>query len=88
MKLNAVQTHEEICKWIESSITENQLNVLTLFIIDTFATRFPESENPLHRQLTDHMLSKISAKTSTIHVVEFVQDSEGNITYTDSPTNH
>ncbi len=60
MKLNAVQTHEEICKWIASTRKQIQLDVLTLFVTDTFAKRFPESsDNVLHGQLINNMLTKI-----------------------------
>ena len=72
MPLNAVQTHEEICKWIASSKTEQQLDVLTLFVTDTFSKRFPEHENVLHAQMINNMLTKIEEKKSIVHVSEFV----------------
>ena len=72
MKLNAVQTHEEICKWIASSKTEQQLDVLSLFVADTFSKRFPEQENTLHAQMINNMLVKIEEKKSIVHVPESV----------------
>ena len=72
MKLNAVQTHEEICKWIASSKTEQQLDVLSLFVADTFSKRFPENENTLHAQMINNMLVKIEEKKSIVHVPESV----------------
>ncbi len=72
MALNAIQTHEEICKWIASSKTEQQLDVLTLFVADTFSKRFPESENVLHAQMITNMLAKIEEKKNGLHVSESV----------------
>ncbi len=58
-QLNAVQVHEAICSWIQSSKTEAQLMVLQLFVTDTFSKRFPAETNPLHKQMIQNMLSKI-----------------------------
>lgn len=74
MKLNAIQTHEEICKWIASSKTDQQLDVLSLFITDTFSKRFPElHDNVLHGQLINNMMSKIEEKRQSVHVNEVVK---------------
>jgi len=91
MKLNAVQTHEEICKWIASSKTEQQLDVLSIFVTDTFSKRFPElHDNVLHGQLINNMLSKIEEKRPSVHIIEFVHQrfpaTDEHIEYT-SPVN-
>ncbi len=94
MALNAIETHEEICKWIESSINEKQLDVLTLFVTDTFSKRFHPEVNTLHRQCIDNMLRKIEAKRVPEYVgkvppsKEVHEESDGTITYTQPVSNH
>lgn len=94
MALNAIETHEEICKWIESSINEKQLDVLTLFVTDTFSKRFPPEVNKLHTQFIEHMLHKIEAKRirekvgQRFPVTDEIEELDGNITYTQPVSNH
>ena len=70
MKLNAIETHETICGWIASANKEVQLNVLTIFITETFAGRFTRESNVLHGQCIDNMLAKIEARRYAIGICE------------------
>ena len=68
--LNAVQTYKTISSWIYSADKEVQLDVLTLFITDTFTKRFPVEANKLHKQLVDDMLEEIERRRQTIGICE------------------
>ena len=64
--LNAIQTFKTINSWIHSADKEVQLDVLTLFITDTFTKRFPTEVNKLHLQMVEDMLQSIEAQRDKI----------------------
>jgi hypothetical protein len=64
--LNAIKTYDVICKWISSADKDTQLDVLTLFITDTFSKRFPSETNDIHCQFIGSMLEKIEKKRIVI----------------------
>lgn len=73
MKLNAVQTHEEICKWIASTKTEQQLLILSSFVDDTFSKKYPSNENDLHAQMRTNMINKIQTKWNEVSIPQEVR---------------
>lgn len=64
--LNAIQTYKTINSWIYSADKEVQLDVLTLFITDTFSKRFPIEVNSLHKQMVEDMLMSIETQRDVI----------------------
>lgn len=64
--INAIQTFKTITSWITSADKEVQLDVLTLFITDTFSKRFPIEVNKLHQQMVEDMLQSIEFQRDRI----------------------
>lgn len=64
--INAIQTFKTITSWITSADKEIQLDVLTLFITDTFSKRFPIEVNKLHQQMVEDMLQSIEVQRDRI----------------------
>ena len=64
--INAIQTFKTITSWIASADKEVQLDVLTLFITDTFSKRFPIEVNKLHQQMVEDMLQSIEVQRDRI----------------------
>lgn len=64
--INAIQTFKTITSWITSADKEVQLDVLTLFITDTFSKRFPIEVNKLHQQMVEDMLQSIEVQRDRI----------------------
>lgn len=80
MKLNAIQYHEVVCSWIESALTEAQLDVCQDVVTGQFTRHFPLADNVLHGQFVTNMLNKIEAKrvTESAHQRFPVNDEHGH----------
>ena len=64
--LNAIQTYNTINSWILSTDKEVQLDVLTLFINDTFTRQFHFDANNLHSQMVEDMMNRIEIQRDKI----------------------
>jgi len=64
--INAIKTYKVITGWIHTSDKEIPLDVLTVFITDTFSRRFPVEDNQLHRQMVSDMLENIEGRRAEI----------------------